>query len=172
MSERRISYEEIAGIVELIRQSGDFAELRLKVGDIEIELRRAGATSSMPVPPVTSAASPAAAAAPAPVSEPPAAARTGTASDSVRAAAFEPPPGAHVVRAPMVGTFYRAPQPGAAPFVEVGQRVAAGDLVCIIEVMKLMNSIAAGVAGTVTQVLVENGAGVEYGQLLVVIAPE
>jgi acetyl-CoA carboxylase biotin carboxyl carrier protein len=163
MSERRISYEEIAGIVELIRQSGDFAELRLKVGDIEVELRRAAPPGAAPPPPAVPAGAAApnddAARAPAP--------GAGHAGD----AGYEPPPGAHVVRAPMVGTFYRAPQPGAAPFVEVGQRVAAGDIVCIIEVMKLMNSIAAGVAGTVTDVLVENGGGVEYGQPLIVIAP-
>jgi acetyl-CoA carboxylase biotin carboxyl carrier protein len=71
----------------------------------------------------------------------------------------------------MVGTFYRAPEPGAKPFVEVGTRVKADSIVCIIEVMKLMNSIAAGVDGVVTHVLVENAALVEPGQPLVAIRP-
>ena len=69
----------------------------------------------------------------------------------------------------MVGTFYRAPEPGAKPFVEVGARVRADTIVCIIEVMKLMNSVPAGVAGTVTHVLVDNASMVEYGQPLVAI---
>jgi acetyl-CoA carboxylase biotin carboxyl carrier protein len=69
----------------------------------------------------------------------------------------------------MVGTFYRAPEPGAHPFVEVGQRVEADTVVCIIEVMKLMNSIPAGCAGVVTHILVEDAQPVEYGQVLVVI---
>jgi len=77
-----------------------------------------------------------------------------------------------VVRAPMVGTFYRAPAPGAAPFVEPGARVEPDTIVCIIEVMKLMNSIPAGVSGVVTQVLAENAQPVEYGQPLLAIDPE
>ena len=81
------------------------------------------------------------------------------------------PPGALLLRSPMVGTFYRAPEPGAAPFVQTGQTVEADSTVCIIEVMKLMNSIPAGAAGLVTQVLVEDGAAVEYGQPLLVIEP-
>jgi acetyl-CoA carboxylase biotin carboxyl carrier protein len=76
-------------------------------------------------------------------------------------------PGA--VKSPMVGTAYRAPQPGAAPFVEVGQRVAAGDPVLIIEAMKTMNQIPAPKSGTVTAVLVEDGQPVEYGEPLMVI---
>ncbi|MFZ5509542.1 MAG: acetyl-CoA carboxylase biotin carboxyl carrier protein, partial [Pseudomonadota bacterium] len=81
------------------------------------------------------------------------------------------PEGMVVVEAPMVGTFYRAPEPGAKPFVEVGQRVAPDTVVCIIEVMKLMNSIAARHAGVVAQILVNDGDPVEFGQPLVVIDP-
>ena len=72
----------------------------------------------------------------------------------------------------MVGTFYRAPAPGAPPFVEVGSRVAAADTVCILEIMKLMNSIAAGVRGRVARICVENATLVEYGQPLGLIEPE
>jgi acetyl-CoA carboxylase biotin carboxyl carrier protein len=77
-----------------------------------------------------------------------------------------------VVRAPMVGTFYRAPEPGAAPFVEAGQHVTADTTVCIIEVMKLMNSIPAGCTGVVTHVLVKDAEPVEYGQPLIAIRPD
>ncbi len=75
----------------------------------------------------------------------------------------------HVVKAPMVGTFYRAPNPGAAPFVDVGQSVKEGDALCIIEAMKLLNEIEADQSGTIKEILVENGQPVEYGQPLFVI---
>jgi acetyl-CoA carboxylase biotin carboxyl carrier protein len=79
-----------------------------------------------------------------------------------------PPPGrpGHVVKSPMVGTFYRSSAPGAAAFVEVGQAVKEGDTLCIIEAMKLLNEIDADKAGTITQILVENGQPVEFGQPL------
>jgi len=82
-----------------------------------------------------------------------------------------PPPAVsgHVVKAPMVGTLYRAPNPGAAPFVDVGQSVKEGDTLCIIEAMKLLNEIEADQSGTIKEILVENGQPVEYGQPLFVI---
>jgi acetyl-CoA carboxylase biotin carboxyl carrier protein len=76
------------------------------------------------------------------------------------------------IKAPMVGTFYRSPSPGAPPFVEPGARVERDTVVCIIEVMKLMNSIRAGVSGTVREIRVENGEPVEFGQVLLVIEPD
>jgi acetyl-CoA carboxylase biotin carboxyl carrier protein len=79
-------------------------------------------------------------------------------------------PAGHVVKAPMVGTFYRAPSPDAKPFVEVGHSVKEGQAVCIIEAMKLMNEIETDVGGVVKAVLVENGQPVEYGQPLFIIA--
>jgi acetyl-CoA carboxylase biotin carboxyl carrier protein len=82
------------------------------------------------------------------------------------------PPDGTTVNSPSVGLFWRAPAPGAPPFVEVGGRVTAGDTVAIVEVMKLMNHVTAPVSGTVTAVLVENGEAVEFGQVLVVIDPE
>jgi acetyl-CoA carboxylase biotin carboxyl carrier protein len=81
----------------------------------------------------------------------------------------EPVPTGHVVKSPMVGTFYRSPSPGAAAFVELGQTVKPGDTLCIIEAMKLLNEIEAEVGGVVKEVLVENGQPVEYGQPLFVI---
>ena len=80
-------------------------------------------------------------------------------------------PVATVVEAPVVGTFYRAGAPDAAPFVEVGDRVAPGDVLCVIEAMKLMNDIKAEFAGEVVEVLAENGQAVEYGQPLLTILP-
>jgi len=78
-------------------------------------------------------------------------------------------PEGHVVKSPMVGTFYRSPSPGAKSFVEVGQTVASGDTLCIIEAMKLMNEIEADHAGVIKAILVENGQPVEYGEPLFII---
>jgi acetyl-CoA carboxylase biotin carboxyl carrier protein len=83
-----------------------------------------------------------------------------------------PPPAGTPIESPSVGLFWRAPSPGAPPFVEVGARVAAGDTVAIVEVMKLMNHVVASVDGLVTAILVENGAAVEYGEALIVVDPE
>ena len=86
-------------------------------------------------------------------------------------AAEAPKPGSelHKVKSPMVGTFYRAPSPGASNFVEVGSTVKEGDTLCIIEAMKLLNEIDADASGTIRQILVENGQAVEYGQPLFII---
>ncbi len=83
--------------------------------------------------------------------------------------AEEPAPSGHIVKAPMVGTFYRSGSPGAKAFVEVGSEVAEGDPICIIEAMKIMNEIDADKAGTITSILCQNGQAVEFGQPLFVI---
>jgi acetyl-CoA carboxylase biotin carboxyl carrier protein len=85
------------------------------------------------------------------------------------AAAVAAPAAGHAVKSPMVGTFYRASSPGAPAFVEVGSQVKEGDTLCIIEAMKILNEIEADKAGTITQILGENGQAVEYGQPLFVI---
>jgi acetyl-CoA carboxylase biotin carboxyl carrier protein len=153
MAKGNLTYEDVLRIVELVK-STRFSEFRLKVGEIEVHLRRRnGAAADAPVPP---AAAPGTTIAPAarPTGE-----RT-FAADAV------------LVRAPMVGTFYRAPAPDAPPFVEVGQHVEPGATLCILEVMKLMNTIAAEARGVVTEILVENGARVEHGQVLMVMGPD
>jgi acetyl-CoA carboxylase biotin carboxyl carrier protein len=101
-----------------------------------------------------------------------AAAPVAAAAVPAAAAATEPEPGqeGHVVKAPMVGTFYRSPSPDAKPFVEVGQAVKEGDTICIVEAMKLMNEIEADASGVVKAILVENGQPVEYGQPLFILA--
>ena len=99
----------------------------------------------------------------------PVAAQASVAAAAPAAPAAEAAPAGHVVKSPMVGTFYRSSSPGAASFVEVGSQVKVGDTVCIIEAMKILNEIEADKAGTVKQILGENGQAVEYGQPLFVI---
>jgi acetyl-CoA carboxylase biotin carboxyl carrier protein len=95
---------------------------------------------------------------------------TGPGAGAPEAAAAPPPePKGHSLKSPMVGTFYRAPSPGAPPFVEIGQSVSKGQTLCIIEAMKLLNEIESDASGTIKAILVENGQPVEYGQPLFVI---
>ena len=104
---------------------------------------------------------------PAPAAVAPAAAAAPAGAPAPAAAPAEPQ--GHVVKSPMVGTFYRSSSPGAAPFVEVGTQVKEGDTICIIEAMKILNEIEADKSGTITQILGENGQAVEYGQPLFII---
>ena len=158
LAHEHLTYDDLLRIVELIKSTEHFSEFRLKVGDIELELRHRKSGTSAPVSPVvTPGASTRTAATPAGRLPP--------------ATPAEWPKGSIVIRSPMVGTFYRAPAPGAPPFVEVGQAVKPDAVVGIIEVMKLMNSISADVHGTVAQILVGDAAPVEAGQALIVIQP-
>jgi acetyl-CoA carboxylase biotin carboxyl carrier protein len=148
-------------LIELVQESG-IAELEVTEGEEKVRITRTVANQAIPMMqyaapmmaqgamPVAGTA-PMAAAAAAPVAAPPA------------------EPAGHGVKSPMVGTFYRAPAPGAKPFVEVGSTVAVGDTICIIEAMKLMNEIECDKAGVVKSILIESGQAVEYGQTLVVI---
>jgi acetyl-CoA carboxylase biotin carboxyl carrier protein len=164
-----LTYDDLLQIVELIKSAESFSEFHLKIGDIELDLRKSDAGAAAPLAATASTALPAADAtasaklAPAPA-DPVAAAGA--------RAAIEVLPGAVVIKSPMVGTFYRSPEPGAKPFVEVGQRVSPDTTVCIIEVMKLMNSISAGCEGTVTHVLANDAEAVDVGQLLIIIDPK
>ncbi|HKO67843.1 MAG TPA: acetyl-CoA carboxylase biotin carboxyl carrier protein [Burkholderiaceae bacterium] len=161
MADEQLTYDDLLRIVELIKSSEQFSEFRLKVGEIEIELRRRNAAGA-PMPSRASAVAPSAA--PTVVATEP--------MPEEKATLPTWPESAYVIRSPMVGTFYRAPEPGAAPFVEVGQQVDTGTIVCIVEVMKLMNSVAANVRGTVLHVLVGDAAPVQAGQPLIVVQPE
>ena len=169
MSNTAFSYQDLLQIVDLIKTSAQFNEFHLKVGDIELDIRR-GEPAARPAPASPAALAPAA---PAPTSATPAAVPPPAAvAEPHRGAPLAYPAGAVLVKSPMVGSYYRAPEPGARPFVEVGARVTAESIVGIVEVMKLMNSIPAGQAGVVTHLLVEDGEPVQYGQVLVVIEPE
>lgn len=139
-------------LIDLVAESG-IAELEVTEGEDKVRIAK---FSPAPAAPTTSTTVLAA-----PVPAGPAAA--------VAAPAPAPEPTGHVVKSPMVGTFYRSPSPGAAAFVELGQAVKPGDTLCIIEAMKLLNEIEAEVGGVVKQILVENGQPVEYGQPLFVI---
>jgi acetyl-CoA carboxylase biotin carboxyl carrier protein len=144
---------KIKTLIELVEQSG-ISELEVREGEESVRISRQAA----PVP-VQYAAPPVAVA--------PAAAAPAVAAP---AAAEAPKPDTrHVVRAPMVGTFYRAPSPGAKAFVEVGQTVKSGQVLCIIEAMKMLNQIESDKAGVVVEVLVDNESPVEFDQPLFVI---
>jgi acetyl-CoA carboxylase biotin carboxyl carrier protein len=148
---------KVKKLIELLEAS-EVAEIEIHEGEESIRISRA--STAVPVMNVSAPVPmPAAVPVAAPAAEPAAAAET----------AEEPLPEGHVVRAPMVGTFYRASSPGAKAFVEEGQSVAIGETLCIIEAMKILNQIEADQAGTVKKILVENGQPVEYNQPLFVI---
>jgi acetyl-CoA carboxylase biotin carboxyl carrier protein len=138
---------DVAELMRLVEQSG-YDELTLEMDGIKLSRRR-GAT------PVSSSAEPAT-----PTVRPP------SPSPPVEGALAAAEPNVHEVASPLLGTFYRAPKPGAPPFVEVGVQVEEDTVVAIIEVMKLMNTVRAGVRGTVTDILVTDGQLAEYGQTL------
>lgn len=184
MSSHNLTYRDLLQIIELIKSSSQFGEFHLKVGDIEVHLRRHGVAHH---PASAAPAQPAAVASAVVVPTPPAHAspvesnvqqRHGHVGGSAcvpeaaaRGAALVYSESVILIRSPMVGTFYHAPEPGAKPFVEVGQMVEPDTIVCIIEVMKLMNSMPARHRGVVTHILVEDAEPVEYGQVLIVIDP-
>jgi acetyl-CoA carboxylase biotin carboxyl carrier protein len=146
-------------LIDLVAESG-IAELEITEGEGKVRIVKFSQTVQ-PVAHQLPEAAPAPHAAPAAAHAPAAAAAAPAAAPAV--------PQGHIVKAPMVGTFYRSPNPGAAPFVDVGQTVKEGDPLCIIEAMKLLNEIEADKAGVIKEILVENGDPVEYGQPLFVI---
>ncbi len=144
-------------LIDLVSESG-VAELEIREGEDHVRIvnpTRASAAALQPQTVITAAGAVA----------PAAAAPVATAAPAPEAPAAEK----KTINSPMVGTFYRSPSPGAKPFVEVGQKVAAGDTVCIIEAMKLLNEIEAETDGVIREILVENGSPVEFGQPLFVI---
>ncbi len=151
---------KVKKLIELLDESG-IAEIEITEGEESVRISRyaQGAPVVAAAPPPPPAPAPAAAPAPEPAAS----------SDAPPLAASEPEEDGHEVTAPMVGTFYSAASPGAAPYVQVGDRVNEGDTLCIIEAMKMMNQIEAEVSGVVKSIRVQNGEAVEYGQVLVVI---
>ncbi len=143
-------------LIELLNES-DVAEIEIREGEESVRISRYSSVA----PPLTTVV-PHPQPAPIPAEAP--ASNAATAETGGEAL-----PEGHVVKSPMVGTFYRAPSPGAKPFVEVGDKVNVGDTLCIIEAMKILNQIEADQAGTIAAILVENGEPVEYGQPLFVI---
>ena len=163
MGKEILTYDDLLQIVELMKSAEHFSEFHLKIGDIELDLKQSPA--GQVAAPSAAVGTPRSVSAIAPTEGAPAA------YTAPEAAPREPdiPTGSVAIRSPMVGTFYRAPESGAAPFVAVGQPVNPDTTVCIIEVMKLMNSIQAGCKGTVTHVLVNDAEAVDAEQILIVI---
>jgi acetyl-CoA carboxylase biotin carboxyl carrier protein len=147
-------------LIDLVQESG-IAELEITEGEEKVKIVKGGEATVTPLAPATTEApKPAAAAASAPATTP---------APPPPAAPEEPVAEGHVLKAPMVGTFYRSASPESKAFVEVGQSIKAGETVCIIEAMKLMNEIEADATGVIKAILVENGQPVEYGQPLFII---
>jgi len=179
-----LTYDEIAEIIKLI-DSSSCDELVVETGDIKLVVRRNGASAGAAAEYVERGAAPVTVSPAAPqkvragapkVAAARTAASTGAGqtavADTARTAVADTAAGQIEVAAPMVGTFYRAPSPGAKPFVDVGDVVGVGDALCLIEVMKLFTTINAEVAGRVVQIGAENGELVEYGRTLFVIEPK
>ena len=141
-------------LIDLVQESG-IGELEITEGEEKVRISRMGAAAPM----VMATHAPMAMVAP-----------NGAAPAAAPAAPEAPAaPTGHTLKSPMVGTFYRSPSPGSPAFVEIGQAVAKGQTLCIIEAMKLLNEIESDAAGTIKAILVENGQPVEYGQPLFVI---
>ena len=145
-------------LIDLVQESG-IAELEVTEGEEKVRISRVGQSAQAFVP--LAGAAPAVLAAPQPAAA--------AAPAAGAAVAAEEKVEGHVVKSPMVGTFYRSPSPGAKAFVEVGDTVAPGDTLCIIEAMKLLNEIEADHGGTIKEAYVENGQPVEYGEPLFLI---
>jgi acetyl-CoA carboxylase biotin carboxyl carrier protein len=148
---------KVKKLIELLEESG-IAEIEIKEGEEAVRISRMpqGATLMQVAP-----AAPISAPAPAAASQPPPAGR--------EEAAARPRPNEHVVTAPMVGTYYASPTPGAKAFVDIGDEVKIGQVLCIIEAMKMMNQIEADKEGKITSIMAKNGDPVEFGQPLFVI---
>ncbi|MGR5288175.1 acetyl-CoA carboxylase biotin carboxyl carrier protein [Vibrio maritimus] len=147
---------KIKKLIELVEESG-IAELEISEGEESVRISR-NSPAAAPAPVQYAAA-------PAPVAAPAAAPAAPVAAEEAAPAV----PAGHQVLSPMVGSFYRAPSPDSKPFVEVGQSVSAGDTICIVEAMKMMNQIEADKSGVVTAILAEDGQAVEFDQPLVII---
>lgn len=152
---------KIKKLIELLEES-NIGELEIKEGEESVRIARNSGTTqyfSAPAPAAAYAAPAAPAAAPVAAPVAPVAAAPAAAAEIA----------GHVVKSPMVGTFYRSPSPGSPSFIEVGKQVKAGDVICIIEAMKMMNQIEADKAGVIGAILVEDGNPVEFDQPLVTI---
>ena len=149
---------KVKKLIELLEESG-IAELEIREGEESVRISRNSNAGMVAAAPVA-----------APVAAQPAVTASAPAGESAAPISnVEPEISGHVIKSPMVGTFYRAPSPSAKPFVEVGQSVNVGDTLCIVEAMKLLNQIESDKAGIVKSVLADNEQPVEYGQPLFVI---
>jgi acetyl-CoA carboxylase biotin carboxyl carrier protein len=159
--------KELKELIEFLVEK-DVAEFELERGDVKMRLKRGSAAqviATAPLQPAQTCTAVAPVMAPAPVAVP---AQAATTTQAITAEPAEPAEeaGLHIVRSPIVGTFYESPSPGAAAFVQVGDTVQNGQVLCIVEAMKLMNEVESDMAGTLVKRYLENGQPVEYGQPL------
>lgn len=150
---------KIKKLIELVEESG-ISELEISEGEESVRISRTAANAGFPVMQQAYAA---------PMLAPQAAPAAAPAATAAAEAPAKAEISGHIVRSPMVGTFYRTPSPDAKAFIEIGQKVNVGDTLCIVEAMKMMNQIEADKAGTVKAILVESGQPVEFDEPLVVI---
>jgi len=163
-----MNQKELKELIEFLIEK-DIAEFELERGDVKVKIKRAGASLAAPDPRYIAIQSPPVSM-PVPASSPvPASGRMDLAAS---VAAPEPDEGLHIVRSPIVGTFYESPSPGSPPFVKVGDALEVGQVLCIVEAMKLMNEIECDVAGELVKMLVANGQPIEYGQELFAVRPK
>ena len=166
-----MNQKELKELIEFLIEK-DIAEFELERGDVKVRIKRGGVVPASAAAETRFIAVPAAAtrtdlaALPSPPTAPPAG--PPVVPQEASSASHD---GLHLVRSPIVGTFYEAPSPGAPPFVKVGDLVDVGQVLCIVEAMKLMNEIESDVAGEITKKLVNNGQPIEYGQELFAIRP-
>ncbi len=162
-----MNQKELKELIEFLIEK-DIAEFELERGDVKVRIKRAGEAPPLVVagPPVVQVASGGGSPAAAPPVSAAAPPTPAAAPPAKEAAADE---GLHLVKSPIVGTFYEAPSPGAPPFVKVGDKVQDGQVLCIVEAMKLMNEIEADASGEIVKKMVQNGQPVEYGQPLFAI---
>lgn len=170
-----MNQKEIRELIEFLIDK-DIAEFELERGDVKLRVKRAGVQTIAAAPVITMAApvaAPVVAHAPAvPTSAPAPVSVAATAPSAVPAAPAEDElAGAHIIKSPIVGTFYESPSPGAPPFAKVGDTVSVGQVLCIVEAMKLMNEIESDYSGTIVKSFVTNGQPVEYGQSLFAVRP-
>lgn len=160
-----MNQKELKELIEFLIEK-DIAEFELERGDVKVKIKRAGEHTV-----VHSQAEPRYYAVP-PAPAPVAGSAPATAPPKAEEAAPPPEEGLHTVKSPIVGTFYEAPSPGAPPFVKPGDMVELGQVLCIVEAMKLLNEIESDVAGEIVKKLANNGQPIEYGQELFVIRPK
>ena len=157
-----MNQKELKELIEFLVEK-DIAEFELERGDLKIRVKRPGEPA--PIPPMVTVASPHSTVVPQGAAVPVA---QGV-PDTPAAKPASEEAGLHLLKSPIVGTYYEAPSPGSPAFVKVGDTVSAGQVLCIVEAMKLMNEIEADVSGEIVKILVNNGQPVEYGQPLYAI---
>ena len=160
-----MNQKELKELIEFIIEKG-IAEFELERGDVKVRIKRASDAPAVAFPDTRYVAVPPLVPVPAALTTPAAPSATVTEPPSPAAAEAQPESDLHIVRSPIVGTFYEAPSPGAPPFVKVGDTLEVGQVLCIVEAMKLMNEIECDVAGELVKKLVTNGQPIEYGQEL------